>query len=420
MSVFDEKIPTAPQQTNPIAVFLDQLKKVQAQQQGARQTMPTMRLPGQVGGAPPSLASPLPNVGGGQPLATTAPMGAPAAGPAIPHQAPTPGGMQTGMEFSTKEGRNGAIVQGAIANITQAVAAAKNEKQEHVKRQAENYMSQIMAAQAAGDKQTLDLLLKDPKVIKTLEKGLDYIMPKTPGEPPPPEAQGLHAAMTKAQQKQAKQQQANSPLPSPNTPGGVAIPQQSQATQDEAQTQAAIAKARKEALLGNPQLMQMMALGIPPVEVMKMDKEQIKTSLEISRDLTQMEMDLKKSIIESGAKVKVGKMSADSRMAMVGMYKEYHKGMLDLQKARATGKAQDYIKVQMQTLSSQINARNTAANVAEKNGDKDVAEKLRAEATDLQKKYQEASDAADTSMDEILKQMLNGEPKIDVPDPKQE
>jgi hypothetical protein len=282
MGVFDERVPVAQpgqpnpgaQQLSPFEMFKQNMVKAVAMAQAAKQNGSAggMITPPIIGAVPTMAPPPVAPTSMGGTSAPARPM-SPAMGPSNMRDAgpiamptvnqpramapPTPPGYMTGYEFGTPAGRNAAIATGAIGSVMEAVSKFKQQKTDKERATAENYMNQIVAAQNSGDQETLNLLLSDPKVIKTLEKGLNYIMPKRPGEPPPPEAQGIQGALKKAQ---AAQQQ-NGRLPAPNTPGGVAIPQVSQAAQAMKQLGDMIAQERLRKAQQDPKYLESLATG---------------------------------------------------------------------------------------------------------------------------------------------------------------
>lgn len=209
------------------------------------------------GGGMPQMQMP-----GGQPPRMAAPMGSPSqntSGSSMPPGNPL---FQSGFEYNTPKGRDGAVVASAIQGVTQFLGQAKQKKEAKTKAQAEGYMSQIHAAQQSGDQDALNLLLTDPKVVSTLEKGLDFLMPKVPGEAPPPEAHGIKKFLDKLTGKQQGGTNPNGPrLPQPNTPGGVIQPRAPQSQSNEQAMKDIISKAGLQAFQQDPNLAKQAGTG---------------------------------------------------------------------------------------------------------------------------------------------------------------
>lgn len=203
---------------------------------GQPTNLPTAGMVGQVPGGQP----PIPFSTAGAPMNVAPPSGM------RPQAMQIPMPQDLGSEFGTKAGAVNATVKETIGGLAQFLQNYKNKKQQDESIKAEGYFSQIMAAaQNPNDpnsKMILDVLGSDPKVIKTIEKGMEYTFAKQPGGPPepePPESRGLKGAIQKLI---GRQQQTPMPqsLPKPGQPGGIMIPgptlqQQLQASQTNAQ-----------------------------------------------------------------------------------------------------------------------------------------------------------------------------------------
>lgn len=195
---------------------------------------------------PSSASIVAPPVQGRAPAQVTAPppfsMGrTPGTAPSLEGLAPqqrspiTPGGLQTGLEFGTKGGRNAAIVTGAISSISQFLdrreKKKKNESRERVSgaiRIAQNFI-------ASGDKEGLTryLMNMDDKTSRELQKALQ--LAQKPKDETPPEVAGIQDAFKEGQEKDAEQaqkekriqmiQQTLMPRPSSQAQLGSALPE---------------------------------------------------------------------------------------------------------------------------------------------------------------------------------------------------
>lgn len=197
--------------------------------------------------------------GGGVPIAAQPPQYLQQA--MVPPQTPfppLPSGYQTGFEFETKGGRNAAIVQGTIANITQALTQRKQMKEERDRAEAAHWLGQVFDAQQRGDTKMLDVLLTNEKMVNKADKALAHTFPRVPGEPTPPEALALQDAL---KNQISKGQVVGTVtdmmgrLPRPNTPGGVLLPQPTGREQLDAMTQQALLQAVQEGRVSPEQLM---------------------------------------------------------------------------------------------------------------------------------------------------------------------
>lgn len=385
---------------------------------------PAMPAPPQVAGAG---ASAMPTAAPVMPQRQAAPLG-PASQTPLPSVSPQNALFQTGFEFSNPQARNAAVASSAIQGVTQLIGQMKERKEAKTKRQAENYMTQITAMQQAGDQEGLNMLLEDPKVIKTLEKGLDYIMPKEPGEPAPPEAQGITAALQKLGGK-PKQQQATR-LPAPNTPGGVVFPR---APQSQANTQALadlVTKAALAAAQNDPELAKRLGIGTGLSGKEATDAERYQAGLAMSPAderraflanqamLDKFDQENRQQIAELASKEKISsaanrsaeeqtRISAGPLYARVKMSKEIADATLKYRELVTKGKINDANKYIMSTLTSQINNLRTNAEKAKKDGNDDMAADFGKQADNLQKQYDEAQKIAGTDVDSIINNILN-------------
>jgi hypothetical protein len=232
--------------------------------QGQNANMPTPLQVGQVG--QPG--------GGGAPLIPFNTTGA--ARPPAPPSQNSPQAMQIpmpqnlGSSFPTKGAAVNAAAKEAIGGLAQLLNNYKQKKQEDETIKAQGYFSQIMAAsQNPSDPQSqkiLSVLGSDPKVMKTIEKGMDYTFAKEPGgpqEPEPPESKGLKGAIQRllGQQSQQQKQAQNRPLPAPGQPGGIMLPGPTQSAQLQAQKESGALSAAQQ----SPEVRaQMSGVGVSP------------------------------------------------------------------------------------------------------------------------------------------------------------
>ncbi len=148
-------------------------------------------IPGQVGGAPQQLARPFPGPGAAMPQQVRAPSPGPRAG----HPA-----FQMGTSFPTKQARTGAVVSGAIQNITQAVSRWKGARVAQKKALMSNKVAQLLTAIENNDKETIRAYLTDEKFMKEAEKFVQFSLPDAPKKEAPPEVAGFQDAIIKSAQ----------------------------------------------------------------------------------------------------------------------------------------------------------------------------------------------------------------------------
>lgn len=364
--------------------------------------------------------------GGGGGMA--APPGAPTPNQPQSQGPPESGLYKSGFEFNTSGGRDAAVVTSAIQGVSQFLSQAKQKKEQKTKATAENYMSQIMAAQQAGDQETLNLLLQDPKVVSTLEKGLNYLMPKVPGEPPPAEALGVHSAITKLSKKQQSQQR----LPAPNTPGGVSFPRMPQSASNESQMKDVITKAALEAVKNDPTLAQKLGigttlsgaetkqaeqwaagLGISPAQQAAMAQDDKKLAQTFSMFKIENETELKKlastermSSARNATELKAASISAGPMYERAKIARSLGEAQIKYREAMAKGQQTNANKIAMTTLTSQIDNLNTLAEKAAKDNNEALSKTYKSQADDLSKQYKEIKDSQDTDVNKIIEQIL--------------
>lgn len=199
---------------------------------------PSIQMPSRVVTGPPAVQAPPP----GSPSSSGAAAGMPPAPQgAAPQQAvPSMGGP---MEFSTGAGRSGAITSSAIGSVFGAIHQITDKKNQDEIQHAKFLYDMVTTAQAAGDNQTVNAVLGNPKLAKKIEKYLTGELPRVPGGP------------AQSQGKGAPQQQKQ---PQVNQPGGIALPQASTQSQNAAMVQNVINERLKrndpatiEAMLGS-------------------------------------------------------------------------------------------------------------------------------------------------------------------------
>ena len=196
---------------------------------------------------------------------------------------PTPTVPQTGSQsignFATrKESLNAGLV--SLGNsLTGLFSAAEQKVQAKKSALAENYMLQINSLLASGDpndKKKAELILEDPKILKTLKTGLEYVPLQ---EEVPPEARGVQSAIQKTTGQQQGQQQQQRPQMRP------VLPQPSQQAQLQSAMQNALLQKIKQdpasaiSMLGQSQLSSAeqhadefykAGLGLTPAEIGKL------------------------------------------------------------------------------------------------------------------------------------------------------
>lgn len=299
--------PTASTQTNPIIQKL--LATLQQAQQASKQAGGAL----QAGSAPPTTAGVSPQASPPPPLpfqssGARAPV-SPAAprGPSPPP--PMPGG-GTPTEFGSMKGAQQNTVQQTISNITQAIHQAVEKKKAKQTKEAENYTIQLNQALENGDKEMVDTMLSDPKIVKTIEKGLDYHFTKMQGgEPAPPEATGVKAAFQKIMGKQQPPQAA---LPKPGQPGGVMLPKPG----PEQQLQNAVQNARLREAQDNPQFLRQLATGTSLSPEEQRTAELVAKNLQIApADLAHLSALENQQILKTYGQMALEDMKAEAAMA---------------------------------------------------------------------------------------------------------
>jgi hypothetical protein len=377
---------------------------------------------GGVGGASPAMS---------MPGRITGPIGPATQNQPGSSQVIEPGLMRTGFEFNTGGGRDAAVVSSAIQGVSQFVSQAKQKKEEKTRAQAENYMSQIHAAQQSGDQETLNLLLQDPKVVSTLEKGLNYLMPKVPGEPPPPEATGVKKFLDKLTGKQSGMTNPNGPrLPTPNTPGGVAMPRQPQSASNAQAIQDIMSRAALQAMQSDPEMAKRMGLGtgLSGKEATEAERYQagLASSPAAERQAYLAHVNLLEKFdnenrqllaeLASREKIAAGTQAttlAHARIATGPLYerakaaREVGLAAAKAREAVAKGKVGEANKIIMQTLTSQITNLRTNAEKARKDDKADLAAEYTKQADDLQKRYDDVQKLSEQGVDDIINQILN-------------
>lgn len=117
---------------------------------------------------------------------------------------PTPQtGSQSIGDFRTRSAARNAGMVSLGNSITGIVNSVTQRQQQKKAALAENYMMQIGNLLASGDpkdRQKAEMILEDPKILKTLDKGLNY---RPLQEQVPPEAIGVNAAFQKIKQNMA-------------------------------------------------------------------------------------------------------------------------------------------------------------------------------------------------------------------------
>ena len=366
-------------------------------------------------GAPQNLSG----GGGGMPGGTLPTMAATMGAPSQNQpqdSGPVPiGTYATGVEFGDKQGRNAAVVTNALQGVTSLISKYKQNQESKTRAKAEGYFNQIVAAQQAGDQQALALLLEDPKVIKTLEKGLNYFMPKVPGEPPPPEAMGVHGAIQK--------------LGKMNQPGGVSFPVQSKGASAQRAISDLTSTEALKRLQADPSLAGTLGLGtslsgsetrtaergqagleLSPAQRTLMTHEdnriydanlqtmklfQEKNKAELAQLAAQIQGQKDVATIHAGPLYERAKIARDISEAQIKMKKELSNG--NVRKANS---------ILMTTLTSQINNLRTNATKAKKEGQDDQAAQWTQTADELQKQYDDAKKTADLDVDSIVERIL--------------
>lgn len=387
------------------------------------------QMPGapQVAGAGAGGAMP----GMSMPGRTAGPLGAATQNQPVSQGPPQSGLMQTGFEFDTKQGRDAAVVTSAIQGVGQFISQAKQKKEAKTRAQAENYMSQIHAAQSSGDQETLNLLLQDPKVVSTLEKGLNYLMPKVPGEPPPPEATGVKKFLDKLRGKETGMTNPNGPrLPAPNTPGGVAMPRAPQSQANAQAIQDVMSRAALQAMQNDPELAKRMGLGTGLSGKEATDAERFQAGLASSPAAERQAYLAHENLLEkfdnenrqlltelaSREKIAAGSQAAGLEAARISAGPLYERAKIAREVGLATVKAREAVlkgkvgeanKIIMQTLTGQINNLRSNSEKAKKDGKDDMAADFAKQADDLQKRYDDVQKLSEQGVDDIINQILN-------------
>lgn len=178
-------------------------------------------IPGQVGGAPQQLAFPGPGA--------TMPQQVQAPGPGPRPQHPA---FQTGFSFPTKQARTGAVVAGAMQNISEVVSRWKQSRFQRKRALVSNQVAQLLTAIENGDKDTIRAYLMDDKFMKDAEKFVQFSLPDAPKKDAPPEVAGFQDAITKGGQQGGGQrggQQAGGQAGGGRAVGGKLLPSPSAA-----------------------------------------------------------------------------------------------------------------------------------------------------------------------------------------------
>jgi hypothetical protein len=262
MGVWDEQNPQNQQQQNQLKqlmALLSAAQQARQQQQPQAQPQPqtTQGMVGQVGQS----AMPMPQI----PFNTSGaarPVAPPSQNRPQANQLPMPD-LQT--SYPTDQAVKAGVTKSAIDSVIQLVNSTKQKKQQDESIRAENYFSQIMtAAQDPSDpnnKKILDVLTGDPKVMKTIEKGLDYTFAQdnSTKKPEPPESHGLKAALQKMVGKQAPLPKSQ---PAAGQPGGILLPGPTAAAKLLAQMQSGQLSAAQQ----SPQVRQQISGMAPSAE----------------------------------------------------------------------------------------------------------------------------------------------------------
>jgi hypothetical protein len=204
-------------------------------------------------------------------------------------QTPVP---QLGSSYDTQAASKGAVAQSVVNSVIQMANQAKQKRQQDESLKAENYFSQLMtAAQNPSDpnnQKIIQILTSDPKIMKTIEKGLDYSFaqePAKPTKPEPPEAKGLKAAV----QRMFHGKPQPTSQPAAGQPGGIVLPGPTQA----GQLQAAQQSAQLSGLQQSPELRQSVAgLRPTPAEEAKLDTAE---RIAAGKDFTSYQIELEKA-----------------------------------------------------------------------------------------------------------------------------
>lgn len=200
MAPWDEKVPGAVQPgTTPQGNMLTQLLSTMFGRPNAAMgapSAPAQQTPGIVGGAPPQLAG-----------APVGPSGAPAgANPGVPQsnampmtptasrQPPSASQISQGpMEYSTKGGRDAAVVSSGIENLSEAIHGFKSKKDADELARAQNTMKIYQQASQIDpqtgqpvDPYTKHLYESDPKIVASWEKYLKMQFPREAADPSAP------------------------------------------------------------------------------------------------------------------------------------------------------------------------------------------------------------------------------------------
>jgi hypothetical protein len=172
---------------------------------------PSVQMPSRVVTGPPQVNNPSPGNPNTPPSSAGAASGMPAmpAGSAPQQAVPAYSGQ---MEFSTGAGKGGAITSSAIGSVFGAIHQMTEKKNQDNIQHAQFLYDMVKTASAAGDMQTVNAVLGDPKRRKMIEKYLTGELPRVPVQP-------------------GQKADAN---PKVNQPGGIALPQPSQASKNNA------------------------------------------------------------------------------------------------------------------------------------------------------------------------------------------
>lgn len=415
-----------------------------------------------VGNVTPNQPTP-PQFGGGGGVPMPNPRGpnpgggiSPAGGGTPPAQMPL---NNSRVEYDTKENAKSGSVQQIMNNLQQIIQSFTNKKSQQRANEAQNYVTQINQAQAAGDTGMVNALLSDPKVVKTIEKGLDYHFERQqkmnePQEAPPPEAIGLQKAVeaqAKSQssqggqsqgQPQSQQQQQNplqklmaliknrgqqqpqAQLPMPNTPGGVMIPKPSQGQQN----QNMVTNEQGRLLQSDPTYLRQQATGstldsnqnqqaeaiakglnVSPAQVKALGMQQqtalIKAYTSMAKD--QMTYDIAQE--NNKTKLGVAGIAGQSRIDAAQIAKSAKKYATDAIKSHwNTSEAAGTLKLNTAILGHYTTMAKNYSSLSEKAksaGNKDQAAQFQTQADGFQKKYDDMQQGM--ADEELMKQFMS-------------
>lgn len=125
--------------------------------------------------------------------------------PRVPQQMPTNSQPTNQVQATTRAGQRRNDMQSLISSVGNVVKAGVNVKRQKDEQSLMHDLAVIQAAASNPDdphnKMILDTMMKDPKVVKRLQKALGYN--PLSGEEPPPEAKTLQKFGAQLQQKQS-------------------------------------------------------------------------------------------------------------------------------------------------------------------------------------------------------------------------